>query len=100
MEVSVKSVVLASGVKDLPFVQIRYILAYNTLWGEFEISIPKDNYSPFAMKFQNCKRGDIIMCSCRQLGQGPDMCCYDIDEFVTLEQIKNNFATQQYGKQR
>lgn len=82
------------------------MLAYNEQWGEFVMN-PRNvvNYDNNQIinskvdmaKFIGCKRKDELVCSRSRAKKGQYL--YTIEEYMTLEKIKDRFVEKEYKKE-
>lgn len=107
MTEKIKSVVLATGKQEFDNNEtLDYVLAYNEQWGEFVMN-PRNvvnydnnqiiNFKVDMAKFIGCKRKDELVCSRAKAKKGQWL--YTIEEYMTLEKIKDRFIEKEYRKE-
>lgn len=107
MTEKIKSVVLATGKQEFDNNEtLDYVLAYNEQWGEFVMN-PRNvvnydnnqiiNFKVDMAKFIGCKRKDELVCSRAKTKKGQWL--YTIEEYMTLEKIKDRFVEKEYKKE-
>lgn len=107
MTEKIKSVVLATGKQEFDNNEVLdYVLAYNEQWGEFVMN-PRNvvnydnnqiiNFKVDMAKFIGCKRKDELVCSRAKAKKGQWL--YTIEEYMTLEKIKDRFIEKEYRKE-
>ncbi len=70
------------------------VLAYNPQWGSFNMTL-NNTRNPHDIRFADVKRGDLLLCS--RIVSENDL-EYVIEEYLTLENIKKQFAASQKQK--
>jgi len=107
MTEKIKSVVLATGKQEFDNNEVLdYVLAFNEQWGEFVMN-PRNvvnydnnqiiNFKVDMAKFIGCKRKDELVCSRAKTKKGQWL--YTIEEYMTLEKIKDRFVEKEYRKE-
>ena len=107
MTEKIKSVVLATGKQEFDNNEVLdYVLAFNEQWGEFVMN-PRNvvnydnnqiiNFKVDMAKFIGCKRKDELVCSRAKAKKGQWL--YTIEEYMTLEKIKDRFVEKEYRKE-
>ena len=107
MTEKIKSVVLATGKQEFDNCEVLdYVLAFNEQWGEFVMD-PRNvvnydnnqiiNFKVDMAKFIGCKRKDELVCSRVKTKKGQWL--YTIEEYMTLEKIKDRFVEKEYRKE-
>lgn len=71
------------------------VLAYNPVWGEFAMT-PDNTANEYDVKFGDCKRGDVLLCSRVEHDGGNKE--YFVKEFKTIEALKQEFVSKQFQK--